>query len=133
MVLVMSKQNIEDIIYDRAADAAYHAKNENVASAAVNNILEVITQIEDPITAIKTTILFILRQNSRGIIKSRTARSLVNTLKEILESDFESKREIATRFLGLFKWAYEATNSYNYRPERNLNIVDFKKFLSFFR
>jgi len=125
--------NIEKIIYDKAVEAAYHAKFENITSAAVNNILEVFTQIEDSEEALKTTILFILRQNSRGILKKNTTKSLVNGLKEIFDKGGEKKKELARKFLGLFKWAFEATNSLNYKPARGMDKVDFKTFLGFFR
>ena len=98
----------EHSIFDIAAEAAIHAREENVDRAQVSNLLSALeglrAQFANDQDVLRALQVFIARQArvSKREIGIRTASALIQGLSKC------SNVEEARRFLGLFKWMYES-------------------------
>lgn len=101
---VFSLKNLLDQAV-RAAALAKEGRMDRAQVARLSEILELEANDED---AIYLVMAFITRQVSRGEIPREAAKQLTATLNKILGSSLEHKKEHARRFLGLFRWSFEA-------------------------
>lgn len=126
-------------IINQAIKAGIAARLDGVRESQVSKILEILW--DSPADrAIETTILYILRQRARRVrdfplIGHLTAKLVVNGLREIKKiagDDVEKAKALATEFLGLFKWVYEASE--HVRVKRDLiPQLDLEKYLQLLR
>ena len=120
---------LAEYVLNTAIRAGVQAVIERVDKSQVAKLLEIIWGLSDD-ESIEVTILHILRQRKRNEIRRNTARYLIEGLMEIkkcIQEPKQAKAE-AVRFLGTFKWVYEASQG-----ERLYNIdiskLNFEKFI----
>ena len=124
---------LAEYVLNTAIRAGVQAVIERVDKSQVTKLLEIIWGLSDS-ESIEVTILHILRQRKRNVtrhlIGKNTARYLIEGLMEIkkcIQEPKQAKAE-AVKFLGIFKWVYEASQG-----ERLYNIeiskLDFEKFI----
>ncbi len=93
-------------LFDRAAKVATLARaGRRLDRAQIERMIEVFEGISDAEEAYKTLIVFVYRQARRGVIDNTTANVLAEAVEQIHK---EMGREGVRKFLGLFKWMFEA-------------------------
>lgn len=114
--------------------------SEEVSSAQVNKLLEILESEKEPKTAITLLAIYVQRQKARrrkgqreetekGYIGEASAREITRILLRLLNTNIENKDEVR-KILGTAKWVYEALEGYRGDPRALRNIQDPQSLLS---